>query len=143
MKENLIEGNATYPVLYRGKEYILSIDRSGHGFCLCRTDAMAVAKNEDELIALKCLLGDEKAFHRMLIIDEEFSVDVQLSKNVSRLIWAGWDELDTDDEDAGRLTPELLERERKIDRALRPVLRRSFLRYEVLDPPPSERQEAG
>jgi hypothetical protein len=127
MKENLIEGNATYPVFYRGKEYIFSIDRSGLGFCVCGTDAMTTAQNEDELIALKCLLGDEKAFHRMLSIDEEFSVDVQLSENVTRLVWAGWDELDDDDVDAGRLTPELIERERKIDHALRPILKRSFL----------------
>jgi len=91
-----------------------------------RPGARSVALEEDNLVEFKCLLGDSRARQRILTIQEEFSVEVRLTDFVSRLIWVGQDEIDPDDDYSGPRTPEVIARERRIDNALRPVIKRLF-----------------
>jgi hypothetical protein len=47
----------------------------------------------------------------------------------------GWDEIDRDDENTGKLTPEALAREDRIDVALFPIIERYFLQEKQASPP--------
>ena len=127
MKLRKRRDEAEYPIYYRDNEYVFTIDRSGRGSCLCDTGARSVAVMEDSQMVIKCFLGDERACQRLLSIQDEFTVEVQLTGLVSRLIWIGQDELARyDDDDGPRRTPKLIARERRIDNALRPVIKRLF-----------------
>ena len=123
----LHDNHAIYPVVIRDKEYIFSINRAGRGICQCESDAMAAMQQEDGTMMIRAIMGDKKAGKRLVELDEEFSLDVKLPKSLVDLIWVGWDEIDRDDENTGKLTPEALAREDRIDVALFPIIERYFL----------------
>lgn len=125
MKLRKRDDEAEYPIYYRNHEYVFTIDRSGHGSCLCDTGARLVAEKEDERMELKCLVGDNRARRRLLSIQDEFTVEVQLSEMVTRLIWIGQEELRSDENHCPQ-TPAVIARERRIDNSLRPVIKRLF-----------------
>jgi len=123
----LHDNHAIYPVVIRDKEYIFSINRAGRGICQCESDAMAAMQQEDGTMMIRAIMGDKKAGKRLVELDEEFSLDVKLPKSLVDLIWVGWDEIDRDDENTGKLTPEALAREDRIDVALFPIIEKYFL----------------
>jgi len=123
----LHDNHAIYPVVFRDKEYIFSINRAGRGICQCESDARAAMQQEDGTMMIRAIMGDKKAGKRLVELDEEFCLDVKLPKWLADLIWVGWDEIDRDDENTGKLTPEALAREERIDVALFPIIERYFL----------------
>jgi hypothetical protein len=84
-------------------------------------------QQEDGTMMIRAIMGDKKAGKRLVELDEEFCLDVKLPKWLADLIWVGWDEIDRDDENTGKLTPEALAREDRIDVALFPIIERYFL----------------
>jgi hypothetical protein len=123
----LISNHAIYSVDFRHKEYVFSIDRAGRGIWQCESDAWAAMQQEDGRMVVRAIMGDKRAGKRLFELDEEFSLDVKLPKWLAGLIWVGWDEIDRDDEHTGKLTPEVLAREDRIDAALFPIIERYFL----------------
>ena len=67
---------------------------------------------------------------RILHLDEEFSLEIRLPRNLAQQIWIGWDEAQSDDEDAGALTPECIAREKVIDCALVLIIEKYFFARE-------------
>ena len=118
----LHDNHAIYPVVIRDKEYIFSINRAGRGICQCESYARAAMQQEDGTMMIRAIMGDKKAGKRLVELDEEFSLDVKLPNWLADLIWVGWDEIDRDDENTGRLTPEVLAREDRIDASLFPII---------------------
>lgn len=100
----------TYTLVYQAKEYSFQIDRQGHGRCICRGDVLAHLKCEGNL-ALKYLLGDERARKRIDQLEGEFSIDVTLPDDLTHMLWHGWDT-------AGEATNETRAVEAEIDRLL-------------------------
>lgn len=127
MKQSCEDKYANYCIDYRNKEYVFSIDRRGRGKCQCHSDAYDAAQREDQHMMIKLyIFRDKKARNRWKHLEEEFTLDVKLPEEVTQLIWEGQDELD-DGPDPGRLTIAVRNRERKIDRLLRPVIKNYFL----------------
>jgi len=123
----LYNNHAIYSVGFRDKEYIFSINRAGRGICQCESDARAAMQQEDGSMMVTAIMGDKKAGKRLLELEEEFSLDVKLPKSLADLIWVGLDEIDRDDENTGKLTPEVLAREDRIDASLFPIIEKYFL----------------
>ena len=123
----LHDNHAIYPVVFRDKEYIFSINRAGRGICQCESDARAAMQQEGGTMMIRAIMGDKKAGKRLVELDEEFSLDVKLPKSLADLIWVGLDEIDRDDENTGKLTPEVLAREDRIDAALFSIIEKYFL----------------
>ena len=123
----LYNNHAIYSVGFRDKEYIFSINRAGRGICQCESDARAAMQQEDGSMMIRAIMGDKKAGKRLLELEEEFSLDVKLPKSLADLIWVGWDEIDRDDENTGKLTPEVLATEDRIDASLFPIIEKYFL----------------
>ena len=118
----LHDNHAICPVVFRDKEYIFSINRAGRGICQCESDARVAMQQEGGTMMIRAIMGDKKAGKRLVELDEEFSLDVKLPNWLADLIWVGWDEIDRDDENTGRLTPEVLAREDRIDASLFPII---------------------
>ena len=123
----LYNNHAIYSVGFRDKAYIFSINRAGRGICQCESDARAAMQQEDGSMMVRAIMGDKKAGKRLLELEEEFSLDVKLPKSLADLIWVGLDEIDRDDENTGKLTPEVLAREDRIDASLFPIIEKYFL----------------
>lgn len=132
MREYFDDGRAVYPIDYRDKEFIFSIDRSGLGFCQCKTDVTVALQREDKNSLIKALVfRNRKATNRMLALEEEFSVDVKLPELLARLIWESRDEVDLDDQNAGVATDASRKRESEIDEALSIVIEKNYYNNEL------------
>lgn len=132
MKEYLDDGRAVYPMDYRDKEFIFSIDRNGLGFCQCKTDVIVAMQREDKNSLIKAVIfQNRKATNRMLALEEEFSVDIKLPESLARLIWESWDEVDLDDQNTGVATDASRKRESEIDEALSVVIEKNYYNNEL------------
>jgi hypothetical protein len=118
---------ACYSVSVEGKEYNFEVTRDGNAHCECRTDSLRVVQHEDLNMGVKAiLLGDEKADTRLSNIKLEFTANMKLPDRVTKLIWEGWDEIDTNDSETEKPTPAKKARKQELDAALSSIVREAF-----------------